>query len=143
MKNVIKRDGTVVSFDGSKIVNAICSAMERTVSVDRALAAHIAERISAIEEDKSVEEIQDLVESCLMASDRKDVAKEYVRYRYKREAIRNNTHEFLASLKPKIEALDVQNQNANVDERSFGGRVGEATNEMMRSRSFFLSHWRS
>ena len=42
MKNVIKRDGTVVSFDGSKIVNAICSAMERTVSVDRALAAHIA-----------------------------------------------------------------------------------------------------
>lgn len=132
MKNVIKRDGTVVSFDGSKIVNAICSAMERTVSVDRALAAHIAERISAIEEDKSVEEIQDLVESCLMASDRKDVAKEYVRYRYKREAIRNNTHEFLASLKPKIEALDVQNQNANVDERSFGGRVGEATNEMMR-----------
>lgn len=132
MKNIIKRDGTVVSFDGSKIVNAICSAMERTVSVDRALAAHIAERISAIEEDKSVEEIQDLVESCLMASDRKDVAKEYVRYRYKREAIRNNTHEFLASLKPKIEALDVQNQNANVDERSFGGRVGEATNEMMR-----------
>jgi ribonucleoside-triphosphate reductase len=132
MKNVIKRDGTVVSFDGSKIVNAICSAMERTVSVDRALAAHIAERISAIEEDKSVEEIQDLVESCLMASDRKDVAKEYVRYRYKREAIRNNTHEFLASLKSKIEALDVQNQNANVDERSFGGRVGEATNEMMR-----------
>lgn len=132
MKNVIKRDGTVVSFDGSKIVNAICSAMERTVSVDRALAAHIAERISAIEEDKSVEEIQDLVESCLMASDRKDVAKEYVRYRYKREAIRNNTHEFLASLKPKIEALDIQNQNANVDERSFGGRVGEATNEMMR-----------
>lgn len=132
MKNVIKRDGTVVSFDGSKIVNAICSAMERTVSVDRALAAHIADRISAIEEDKSVEEIQDLVESCLMASDRKDVAKEYVRYRYKREAIRNNTHEFLASLKPKIEALDVQNQNANVDERSFGGRVGEATNEMMR-----------
>lgn len=132
MKNVIKRDGTVVSFDGSKIVNAICSAMERTVSVDRALAAHIAERISAIEEDKSVEEIQDLVESCLMASDRKDVAKEYVRYRYKCEAIRNNTHEFLASLKPKIEALDVQNQNANVDERSFGGRVGEATNEMMR-----------
>lgn len=132
MKNVIKRDGTMVSFDGSKIVNAICSAMERTVSVDRALAAHIAERISAIEEDKSVEEIQDLVESCLMASDRKDVAKEYVRYRYKREAIRNNTHEFLASLKPKIEALDVQNQNANVDERSFGGRVGEATNEMMR-----------
>lgn len=132
MKNVIKRDGTVVSFDGSKIVNAICLAMERTVSVDRALAAHIAERISAIEEDKSVEEIQDLVESCLMASDRKDVAKEYVRYRYKREAIRNNTHEFLASLKPKIEALDVQNQNANVDERSFGGRVGEATNEMMR-----------
>jgi ribonucleoside-triphosphate reductase len=132
MKNVIKRDETVVSFDGSKIVNSICSAMERTVSVDRALAAHIAERISAIEEDKSVEEIQDLVESCLMASDRKDVAKEYVRYRYKREAIRNNTHEFLASLKPKIEALDVQNQNANVDERSFGGRVGEATNEMMR-----------
>lgn len=132
MKNVIKRDGTVVPFDDNKIVNAICSAMERTVSVDRAFAAHIAERISAIEEDKSVEEIQDLVESCLMASDRKDVAKEYVRYRYKREAIRNNTHEFLASLKPKIEALDIQNQNANVDERSFGGRVGEATNEMMR-----------
>ena len=130
--NVIKRDGTEVPFDSSKIINAICAAMEQTSSVDRALADRIANKIAAVEKDRTVEEIQDIVESCLMESDRKDVAREYIRYRYKREAIRNNTHGFLASLKPKIEALDIQNQNANVDERSFGGRIGEATNEMMR-----------
>lgn len=130
--NVIKRDGTEVPFDSSKIINAICAAMEQTSSVDRALADRIANKIAAVEKDRSVEEIQDIVESCLMESDRKDVAREYIRYRYKREAIRNDTHGFLASLKPKIEALDIQNQNANLDERSFGGRIGEAANEMMR-----------
>ena len=61
-----------------------------------------------------------------------NTAREYIRYRYKRDSIRQYKDAFLRSLKSKIEATDVQNQNANVDEHSFGGRRGETDSEVMR-----------
>ena len=80
----------------------------------------------------SVEEIQDMVEDKLMESERKDVAKAYVRYRYKREVARENKDEFFKAIAEKLEAKDVENSNANVDEYSFGGRIGEASNVMTK-----------
>ena len=62
-----------------------------------------------------------------MTSERKDVAKAYIRFRYKKEVARNYTSDFIAAIKEKLTAEDVQNQNANVDEHSFGGRTGEAS----------------
>lgn len=59
-------------------------------------------------------------------------ARKYVRYRYKKEVIREQKDDFFMRLKPKIEATAVQNQNANVDEYSFGGRKGETDSEVMR-----------
>ena len=59
-------------------------------------------------------------------------AKSYIRYRYKREAARKYKNDFLHSLSDKIEAKNVQNSNANVDEHSFGGRMGEVDAEVMR-----------
>ena len=61
-----------------------------------------------------------------MASERKDVAKAYIRYRYKREIARSYGNELTEALKEKLQAKNVQKQNANVDEESFGGRTGEA-----------------
>ena len=59
-------------------------------------------------------------------------ARRYIRYRYKKEVIREQKDDFFMRLKPKIEATDVQNQNANVDEYSFGGRKGETDAEVMK-----------
>ena len=59
-------------------------------------------------------------------------ARRYVRFRYKKEVIREQKNDFFMRLKPKIEATDVQNQNANVDEYSFGGRKGETDSEVMK-----------
>ena len=93
MKTVIKRDGTEVVFDGSKIKTAIEKAMQETrLGVDEHLSAGIAEAIEKqVERSKrlvKVEDLQDLVEDFLMASERKDVAKKFIIYRYERERTR-------------------------------------------------------
>lgn len=62
-----------------------------------------------------------------MRSERPDVARAYIRYRYKKEVARNFEHDFIDAIREKLAAADVQNQNANVDEHSFGGRTGEAS----------------
>ena len=67
-----------------------------------------------------------------MRSERPDVARAYIRYRYKKEVARNFEHDFIDSVVEKLEAKDVQNQNANVDEHSFGGRTGEASGVMTK-----------
>lgn len=82
MKNVTKRDGSIVAFDRQKIVTAIEKAMnDTTAGVDEELAERIATAIQDMNKDASVEEIQDMVEDNLMSSDRKDVARSYIIYR--------------------------------------------------------------
>lgn len=94
MKTVIKRDGTEVSFNGVKIKTAILNAMLETKGgIDEALAGSIADAIEK-QVDRSerrvhVEDIQDLVEDFLMASERKDAAKKYIIYRYERDKTRD------------------------------------------------------
>ena len=98
-------------------------------------AARIANEINAVaienEEPLTVEQIQELVEDYLSDYDRL-VGKAYIRYRYKRGVMRSCSDEFIRSISEKLQAKNVQNQNANVDEHSFGGRVGEASDEMMK-----------
>jgi ribonucleoside-triphosphate reductase len=67
-----------------------------------------------------------------MRSERRDVARAYIRYRYKKEVARNHSDEFMNAIGEKLAAKNVQNQNANVDEASFGGREGEAASLMTK-----------
>ena len=67
-----------------------------------------------------------------MFSDRKDVAKAYINYRYLHDMARVQHRELIDAVIEKLSASNVQNQNANVDESSFGGRVGEASDVVMR-----------
>ena len=137
MNNVIKRDGEVVPFEASKIENAILKAF---VEVDGELSSYATEKaknisayIGAMNVDSlGVEEIQDLVEKGLMATKRKDVARAYIVYRDERTRIRNKNTRLMRSIGEKLKASNVKNQNANVDEHSFGGRKGEAANVMMK-----------
>lgn len=131
--NVIKRNGDIVAFDKNKIISAINKAF---IEVDGQLyesdtADSIAEDIVALDKEISVEEIQDLVEEFLMQSERKDVARAYIRYRYKREVARNWKDDFGKEITRKLMAEKVDNSNANVDEHSFGGRIGEASNVLL------------
>ena len=131
---IIKRDGTKVDFDKNKIITAINSAFmdidgelyETDTSTD--IADDIEKRlIEANVKEISVEEIQNLVEEYLMRSERIDVARAYVRYRYKREAARGAENDFIKAIREKLDGKKIENQNANVDEASFGGRIGEAS----------------
>ena len=137
MVNIIKRNGQAVPFDKEKIVSAINKAF---IEVDEKLyetdtANDIADEIALIAKEKgnlSVEEIQDLVEDFLMRSERKDIAKSYIRFRYKKEVVRERRDDFFNTIENKLMAKDVKNQNANMDEKSFGGRVGEASSVMTK-----------
>ena len=100
--------------------------------VDIALATKIAQEIENIDKTLKVEEIQDLVEKKLMASKYKDAAKNYMNYRYLRTMARSQYKELMDSIAEKLSAKNVQNQNANVDEASFGGRMGEANDVVTR-----------
>ena len=130
---IIKRDGSTVSFDANKIINAINKAFievdgkvyENDTATDIAL--EIGKRVNESNMATTVEKIQDWVEEFLMRSERPDVARAYIRYRYKKEVARNFEHDFIDIVRDKLEARHVQNQNANVDEHSFGGRTGEAS----------------
>lgn len=128
---VIKRNKEVVDFDKEKIKNAVSKAF---IQVDGELTEQsrnkcneIANYIYNLDDYINVETIQDIVENKLMSSNRKDVAVAYIRHRYKKEVARNAQSDFIDAIREKLNASDVQNQNANVDEHSFGGRIGEAS----------------
>ena len=138
---VIKRNGTKVPFDKNKIINAINKALievdgclyenETAEEIANVLEAHV-EGARLIGEPLTVEDIQDRVEDLLMQSERRDVARAYIRYRYKKEVARNYKDDFITAIGEKLSASNVQNQNANLDEKSFGGRIGEASSYMTK-----------
>lgn len=138
---VIKRDGRIVNFDRSKIVDAILKAYQevdgeiKDQSVKDAgnIAEHIFKHIR--NEKVSVENIQDMVERELMKGSRKDVAKSYVIYRNDRTRLRQRNSRLMKAIDEKIKGTNIQNQNANVDEASFGGRRGEAISELMKQHA--------
>lgn len=133
---VIKRNGSRVGFDPHKIEVAILKAFAETRSAltddINECAKKIAGEIGSAGRDMSVEDIQDLVEKKLMATKYKDVAKAYINYRYLHKIAREQYSALMAAVAEKLSASNVQNQNANVDEHSFGGRMGEMGSLMSR-----------
>ena len=134
--NIIKRDGRKVQFDKDKIKLAVLKAFlevdkeETQYAKDKA--REISSYIESLDKDMSVEEIQDIVVNKLMASSRKDVATKYVEYRYLHKMARDQYQNLINAISEKLTASNVQNQNANVDEHSFGGRMGEANDIVMK-----------
>ena len=123
MKQVIKRNGKKVKFDKEKIINAIEKAFlevdGKVIDKSHQKAREIAGYIENQDKNLSVEEIQDIVEDKLMASNRKDVARAYVRYRYKKEVLRkeNTTDKSVFELLGGTSEY-WNNENANKNARS-------------------------
>jgi ribonucleoside-triphosphate reductase len=137
---VVKRNGTEMPYNRNKIIQAVCKAIKEVDGkVDKLwLAENIAKGVDSYMEEHTVEcitveEIQDLVENLLIyPGDYPEIARAYIRYRYKRELARNNYKELMDTVGEKLSAANVQNQNANVDEYSFGGRMGEMNSAVAR-----------
>ena len=117
---VIKRDGTVVDYDRSKIVIAIEKANAEVPEEDRIQEARIDSIIDSIEARRRqrllVEDIQDMVEQALVAENKFLLAKTYIIYRYTRALVRkqNTTDESILSLlRNENKELAEENSNKN------------------------------
>ena len=139
--NVIKRNGTIQVFDSKHISKALLGACldvypdcdEKDFQSD---ISELTQSIVWILEDRygrqvHIEDIQDTIEQVLMDYD-KFVAKSYITYRYRHALARDRYADLMQEVKEKLSASNVQNQNANVDEKSFGGRKGEMTDLIMK-----------
>lgn len=132
--DVIKRDGRKVPFDAAKIKTAISLAngeVPKGHRISNEKIQEITENIEAYCKGKrkcqSIEVIQDRVELELMNAGAFELAKHYIEYRYSHKQQRDAYSTLMNEIDKRLGAKDVQNQNANLDERSFGGRVGEAS----------------
>lgn len=137
---VLKRDGEKEDLNPKKILTSIQKANENVKS-DEKLTAKQLKRITesvvsfceTLEEPVDIDILEDVIEKKLMEAAGYEVAKKYITYRYEKERVRNTKY-----LTEKLTASNVQNQNANVDEYSFGGRVGETASFI--TKQYALDH---
>ena len=136
-----KRDNRLVDFNPQKIKNAVLKAF---VAVDGKLTDYAIEKADNIadyiegyctdyKDILSIEEIQDLVERGLMSTKRKDVAKAYITYRQERTKAREANGTYVKNIEKKLSVENNEMQNANIDEESFGGRMGEASDANLKA----------
>ncbi|MGI6211252.1 MAG: anaerobic ribonucleoside-triphosphate reductase [Anaerovoracaceae bacterium] len=121
--NVIKRNGEEVTFDITKIANAIRKANNEVDKIHRmseyqieAIADKVAGQVKEMSRAVNVEEIQDMVETGIMEMRGYEVAQKYVRYRYKRSLARkSNTTDngILALIEQANEEVKQENSNKN------------------------------
>ncbi|MBP5482997.1 MAG: anaerobic ribonucleoside triphosphate reductase [Bacteroidales bacterium] len=135
VKRVLKRDGRRVDFNNQKIVAAILKAMDVTESgEDIVLAAQIAHEISQLDkEEMTVEEIQDVVENHLMNSPRQEVAKEYIRYRNKRNIARRAKSNEIFETIIQAQANDITRENANMNADTPAGMMMKFASEATKT----------
>lgn len=142
--HVMKRDGSIVEFQANKIKEAITKTFVESgkkFSCDNKLMTHILLEIQSFldesEDDTiSVEDIQDIVEDALLDFGYREEAKAYIRYRHEHQLARQKKLD--SAMEAKLLARQIDNQNANVDEHSFGGRIGEASSVVMKD--YALNH---
>ena len=122
MKRVIKRDGSVVEFDKSRIINAIRKTFEQA---SREPNMKLLEKIASQVEDLpdkvlSVEQIQDIVVKKLMASSEKDIAMSYQSYRTLKAEIREREKGIYKQIGELVDASNEKllSENANKDAKT-------------------------
>lgn len=136
---VEKRDGRIQEFKFSKIENAIkkvfeskpiCSEVpESFLETARVFFDKLTQKQDAKNPDYAmpIEEIQDDIRNLLIKANKFDAAESFILYRKQREDIREKKSWLTKEIAKKLKGTNIENQNANVDEMSFGGRVGEAS----------------
>lgn len=142
---VIKRNGQKVEFEKNKIREAVKKAWievknginNKGNSICDYVADEVETEYRELKDEISVEEIQNRVEDLLMDSGEKQVARAYIRYRYKRELVREPNEELYKMIGEKLNPVEPDRQNANVDGESFGGKVGSISDEVLKQYALY------
>ena len=120
--NIIKRNGSEMTFDVNKIVaaitkaNASAQAPSLTTEQINDIADYVEYKCRKMNRAVSVEEVQDLVENQIMATGAFELARNYVRYRYQRTLVRkaNTTdNRILSLIECNNEEVKQENSNKN------------------------------
>lgn len=134
---VIKRDGRIAEFDREKIVVAVTKAYKdvdgEIDSAAKTKARNIANYIESLGCELSVEEIQDIVEERLMASNRKDVARAYIIYRNERNKLRKSKTYAVFNSIINTESNDVTKENANMNAETPAGMMMKFASETTKA----------
>ena len=137
--NVIKRDGTPQEYNFIKIADAVTKAFK---SVEQDVPEKFLEQVKESVEKliiknngngTPIEDIQDVIQKELIKRNKYEVVESFINYRRKREEIREQKTDLMKQITEKLSASNVQNQNANLDEASFGGRLGETAGAVAKN----------
>lgn len=138
---IVKRDGSLVQFDANKIREAVLKAFAEAdsgkdtpegIRISKQVTDRVSEKITEANAPVGVEKIQDMVEEELMTSNRPDVARLYVIYRNERNRQRKISQGLKTDIANRLKAEHVENQNANVDQQSAGGKHGSILSDVMK-----------
>ena len=138
---VIKRDGTPQEYSFIKIVDAVTKAF---TSVSQEVPDKFLDQLKESVEKlliknngngTDIEEIQDAIQKELIKRNKFEVVESFINYRRKREEYRQEKSDLIKQIQEKLSAKNVQNQNANLDEASFGGRLGETASVVAKDRA--------
>ena len=138
---VIKRDGTPQEYSFLKIVDAVDKAFN---AVSQEVPEKFLEQLKESVEKQiiknngagtPIEEIQDCIQKELIKRNKFEVVEAFINYRRKREEIRESKSDLIKQIQEKLSGSNVQNQNANLDEASFGGRLGETASVVAKDRA--------
>lgn len=136
---IIKRSGVEEDFNSAKIISALNRANAEVEGDDKLLQHDVEGIARAIEQEAktcgrslNVEEIQDMVEESIMSLGKYALARKYIKYRQVHSMSRDKYDDLMKAVADKLLGRKIDNQNANVDEHSFGGRMGEANDVVCR-----------
>ena len=145
IKFVRKRDGRICPFDEGRIRNAILKAMAAAAdgagedhSLAESLTAQVWDSLDVLcrkekVDTASVEQIHELVESALMCSKRPEAAKEYIRYREKRNLARKADTFAIYDSIVKAQANDITRENANMNADTPAGMMMKFASEASKT----------
>lgn len=135
---VEKRDGTIQDFNFGKIEKAVSKVFtskpvcEQVPEEFMKMLREYFDNLVAKQDAKDpnyampIERIQDTIRDLLIKKNKTKAAESFILYRNKREEIREKNSWLTKEIGKKLNGTNIENQNANVDEASFGGRMGEA-----------------
>ena len=142
---VLKRDGKIDVYNFEKIKRAVESAYNSVnATMDEKFLQQLSYHFQKLidkrkdpEEPINIEEIQDEIEKFLVMKNKTNVVKHFMRYREDRNRHREMKSKLMKGIASKLQAKNISNQNANVDESSFGGRMGEATRVVTKEYALY------
>ena len=138
---IIKRDGTPQDYNFMKIADAVSKAFN---SVNQSVPEKFLEQVKESVEKliiknngngTPIEQIQDTIQNELIKRNKYEVVESFIAYRKERDRIREENSDLIKQVQDKLFAKNVQNQNANLDEASFGGRLGETASAVAKDRA--------